>query len=150
MLENTSYDEEEQILLTEDEDEKKILVVDDEETIRNLLEKIFTKEGFTVRLAENAERAFEILKNESIMLMFLDLDLIGMSGVDLCKKIRTDNYIGIIYALTGYADLFSLMKCRIAGFDDFFIKPVDVDLLLDAAFTGFKKLARWKVDDYAI
>lgn len=133
---------------TNNVEEKKILVVDDEEDMRELLENIFTREGYTVRLAKTAERAFEILRDESIMLMFLDLNLAGMDGIDLCKKIRKDNYIGIIYAMTAYLDLFSLINCRIAGFDDFFVKPADVKLFLEAAHEGFKKLKRWKIDEH--
>ncbi len=127
---------------------KRILAVDDEAVIRDLLYKIFTEAGYFVHLAESAEKALEILKNKSIMLMFLDLNLPGMSGVNLCRKIRKDNYIGIIYALTGYTDLFSLIECRQVGFDDFFKKPASVELLLKAASDGFEKLERWKIDDY--
>ena len=129
--------------------EKKILVVDDEEVIRELLNRMFTHAGYTVRMAESAERAMDILKKESIMVMFLDLNLAGdINGIELCKKIRKDNNIGIIYALTGFTDLFSLLTCRIAGFDDFFIKPADRELLIKAVEDGFNKIERWKVHDY--
>ena len=130
-------------------DEKKILIVDDEEVIRDLMKKIFTMAGYTVRVAEHAEKALDILKKESIMVMFLDLNLVGgTNGIDLCKKIRKDNYVGIIYALTGYTDLFSLLACRSSGFDDFFTKPIDRKLLIEAAEDGFKKIERWKVNDF--
>lgn len=128
--------------------DNKILVVDDEEVIRELLKKIFVQAGYNIYLAESADRALEILKNESIMVMFLDLDLAGMNGIELCRKLRKDNYIGIIYALTGYTDLFSLMECRMVGFDDFFAKPESVELLQEAVRDGFKKLERWKVSDH--
>ena len=129
---------------------KRILVVDDEAEIRELLYKIFTETGYFVHLAESAEKALNILRNKSIMLMFLDLNLPGMSGVELCRKIRKDNYIGITYALTGYTDLFSLINCREGGFDDFFTKPASVDLLLKAVRDGFDKLERWKIHDYIL
>ena len=128
--------------------DNKILVVDDEEVIRELLKKIFVQAGYNIYLAESADRALEILKNESIMVMFLDLDLAGMNGIELCRKLRKDNYIGIIYALTGYTDLFSLMDCRMVGFDDFSAKPESVELLQEAVRDGFKKLERWKVSDH--
>lgn len=128
--------------------DNKILVVDDEEVIRELLKKIFVQAGYNIYLAESADKALEILKNESIMVMFLDLDLAGMNGIELCRKLRKDNYIGIIYALTGYTDLFSLMECRMVGFDDFFAKPESVELLQEAVRDGFTKLERWKVSDH--
>ena len=128
--------------------EKKILVVDDEAPVRDILHKAFSKAGYDVRTAENAEKAEEILSRESIMVMFLDLNLPDMNGIDLCKQIRKQNWIAIIYALTGYTDLFALLECRMAGFDDFFTKPVSIDVILKAALEAFEKLERWTVDDY--
>lgn len=128
----------------------KILVVDDEEVIRELLQKAFTQAGYQVRVADSAEKAMEILKQESIMVMFLDLKLPGMSGVDFCERIRKENWVGIVYAITGYTDLFGLMECRRAGFDDFFTKPVSIDVLLEAAATAFRKIERWGISEYEL
>jgi DNA-binding response OmpR family regulator len=127
---------------------KKILVVDDEEAIRDILKQGFTKAGYEVLAAKSAEEAREILRRESVMVIFLDLNLPGMNGVELCEIIRRENWIGVVYALTGYTDLFGLMECRRAGFDDFFTKPVSIRLLLEAAAEAFKKIERWGVSDY--
>jgi len=128
--------------------QKKVLVVDDEYMIRDLFEKAFKDAGYKILLADSAESAIDILKKESIMVMFLDLNLPGMSGIDLCKKIRKDNPLGIIYALTGHVDLFSILECRRAGFDDFFTKPADIKLILAAAEQAFEKIDRWQVTKY--
>ena len=124
--------------------EKKILVVDDDEQIRTLFEKFFSEAGYAVRLAETGEEALKILKKENIHVMFLDLNLPGMNGVELCRQIRKDNPIACIYAVTGYASVFEVANCRRAGFDDYFIKPVGLKLLLNAARDSFEKLERWK------
>jgi DNA-binding response OmpR family regulator len=126
----------------------KILVVDDEEGIREMLKKAFTTAGYQVQLAESAEKALELLRHESIMVMFLDLKLPGMSGVDLCQRIRKENCIGIINAITGYTDLFGLLECRKAGFDDLFVKPFSIKIILEAAAVAFKKIERWGVSQY--
>lgn len=131
-------------------DEKKILVVDDEVNILSMFRELFSDAGYTVFTAENAEKALDILKEHSIMVMFLDLKLPGMSGLDLCKYIRKNNRVGIIHAVTGYSNLFGLLECRGAGFDDFFLKPVDLDILLKAAQDAFEKLKRWNVKDYEL
>ena len=123
------------------------MVVDDEEAIRDMLHQVFTQAGYVVRLAEDAKKAIEILRQESIMVMFLDLKFPGMNGVDLCKKIRRDNQIGIIYGLSGFVDLFGLVECRTAGFDDIFIKPASTELLLEATREAFNKIERWKIND---
>jgi DNA-binding response OmpR family regulator len=90
----------------------------------------------------------EILKQDSIMLMFLDLNLPGMSGIDFCKQIRKENWIGVVNAITGYTDLYGLLECRRAGFDDFFEKPVNLEILLKAAKQAFEKMERWNIDQY--
>lgn len=131
-------------------EQKKILVVDDEVDILNLFREVFESAGYNVWTAENAEDSLDTLKTQSIMVMFLDLKLPGMSGVELCKRIRVENQIGIIHALTGYSNFFGLLECRAAGFDDFFTKPVQIKVLLKAAEEAFEKLERWKIDDYGL
>jgi len=128
--------------------EKKILIVDDEVAILNMLKDHFSTNNYEVFAAESAEKAFEILRKESLMVMFLDLNLPDMSGIDLCRRIRKENQVAIMYAFTGYANLFRLLECRAAGFDDFFIKPVELKVLLKAAEDAFEKIERWKVFDY--
>jgi DNA-binding response OmpR family regulator len=131
-------------------DENKVLIVDDEVSILALLKETFSIAGYTVRIAENAEEALNILKDETIMVMFLDLKLPGMSGIDLCVKIREMDQISIVHAFTGYSTYYGLLECRTAGFDDFFVKPVEIDVLLKAAADAFEKLKRWKVSDYYV
>ena len=120
--------------------EKKILVVDDEEFIRDMFEQAFKKKGYTIRSAESAEKALEILKGEKIRVMFLDLNMPGMNGVELCRKIRKDFPMAIIYAVTGYSSLFESADYLEAGFDDYFRKPVTLGLLYKAAGDAFGKL----------
>ena len=122
----------------------KILVVDDEELIRDLLENVFTRAGYAVRSASTAEEALSILKEEPYRVLFLDLKLPGMSGLDLCRKIRCEYPLAIPFAVTGNASLFMLDECREAGFEDYFTKPVSISILLDTAARAFEKLERWK------
>ena len=123
--------------------ERKILVVDDEEVIREMLEKAFTKVGYKVCLAESAEQALEVLTPD-MQVMFLDLKLPGMNGLELCRKIRSKYPMACIFAITGYASLFELSDCREAGFDDYFTKPVRLEMLFMAAQVSFEKIERWR------
>ncbi len=124
--------------------DRKILVVDDETVIRDLFDQTLSVAGYQVRLAESGERALEILKKETIGVIFLDLKLFGMNGIELCRQIRSNNPIAIINAITGWAALFEIEECREAGFDDYFVKPVDMDLISRAVENSFEKLERWK------
>ena len=124
--------------------DKKILIVDDEISIRKMMEKAFLRAGFTPVLAESAEEALEILSDNGINIMFLDLKLPGMNGIDLCRKVKKNNPIAIIFSMTGYSSIFELAECRDAGFDDYFIKPIDISVLINAAENAYEKLSRWK------
>jgi CheY-like chemotaxis protein len=128
-------------------EQKKILIVDDDEAVLLLLKEIFESAGYIVCMAKNATDALNILKTQRIMVMFLDLELPVMSGLQLCKEIRVNNQIGIIYALTGHSDIFSLLECRAAGFDDYFTKSARINVLLKAAEDAFAKLARWNPEN---
>lgn len=121
----------------------KILIVDDEAPIRDMLKDAFEAEGYDTVCAESAEEAQGILKAENPQIMFLDLKLSGMTGMDLCRRIREDHPIACIYAMTGYTSLFDLAECREVGFDDYFVKPVDLKQLLGAAEDACEKLERW-------
>ena len=124
--------------------EKRILVVDDEKMILGMMEKALSREGYKVLTAGDAEEALSILKENTVNVMFLDLKLPGMNGIELCKAIRKDNSMAIVYAVTGYASLFELSGCREVGFDDYFTKPVDLKVLFKAAKEAFDIIERWK------
>ena len=124
--------------------EKKILVVDDEQMIRDVFAEAFGRAGYAVQTEESAEEALEIMRKTPFWVLFLDLNLPGMNGVELCRQIRKDWAMAIAYAVTGYASLFEIHHCREAGFEDYFTKPVDLSVLLEAADHAFKKLERWR------
>ncbi|MFH1488858.1 MAG: response regulator [Pseudomonadota bacterium] len=125
--------------------EHSVLVVDDEEPIRAVFDNILTKTGYAVRLAESAEQALDILKKETFPVMFLDIQLPKMSGMDLCKKIREKNPVSVMYAMTGYATFFDVFECRKAGFDDFFKKPFSAQTIAKATGDAFERIGRWNL-----
>jgi len=122
---------------------KKILVVDDEPEIRNILDQALTRSGYAVRSVESAEAALDILKQDKIKVIFLDLNLPGMNGVELGRQIRKDNPMAVIHAITGYGSQYDVFDCRKAGFDDYFTKPFDLKTLIKAAHDAFEKIDRW-------
>ena len=124
--------------------ESRILVVDDEPLIQEVYETALSNAGYSVVTAGSGEEALRILKKEKINVMFLDLKMPGMDGLELCRKIRKSNPIACIYAVTGYASIFELADCREAGFDDYFNKPIDLKLLVKTAQDAFAKIDRWK------
>ena len=124
--------------------EKKILVVDDEAPIRCILEKALSKAGFTVLGAANAEEGLEVLRRENVPVMFLDLMLPGMDGKELCRQIRQNNPVALLFAVTGHSSLFELTDCREAGFDDYFTKPFSLKVMIQTARNAFARIERWR------
>lgn len=120
------------------------MIVDDEVSIRDLFQSAFSDAGYQVYLAENGEQALQILNQYEIDLIFLDLKLFGMNGIELCRQIKKDKPVSIIYAITGWTGLFEVEECREAGFDDYFTKPFQIDVLFKAVEEAFEKLDRWK------
>ncbi len=115
------------------------MIVDDEESICSLYAEAFTKKGYAVSTAASAEDGLDILKNENFQVMFLDLNLPGMSGVELCKQIREEGSTAKIYAVTGYSSLYGVAECKKVGFDEIFTKPVKLEVLFKAADDAFGK-----------
>jgi len=112
---------------------KKILIVEDEIKLLYILKKSFEQNGYMVRTAETAEDALEIVKHEEFKVMFLDLGLPGMNGLNLCREIRKDRPQAHIFAVTGMVSDYEFSNCFNAGFDGYFRKPMSWKLLYQTA-----------------
>ena len=123
--------------------EKTILIVDDAAPVRKLLASALSKRGYSVTTAENAQTALDKLQENYFHVMFLDLHMPDMSGVELCEKIRRNYPLSFMYAMTAYVSIFALTECREAGFDDYFVKPINIELFDYAAKEAFVKIQRW-------
>lgn len=68
----------------------KILVVDDEAHITHMLRVLFQKRGHQVVVADNGEAALDLVRREKPDIMFLDLNLPGKSGFQVCEELRRE------------------------------------------------------------
>ena len=118
----------------------KILVVDDEEAVRYSYELALRNAGYSTLFAESGEGALEMVGDKNINVIFLDLNLPDMSGIDLCRQIRCIKPNAFILAITGYATYFDIEACYQAGFDDYLEKPVSLDSLQTSALKAFKQV----------
>ena len=67
---------------------KEILVIDDEKSILDLLSVVFTKEGYSVKTALSAVKAFELIEKENFSLIITDIKLPEKSGLDILKFVK--------------------------------------------------------------
>ena len=107
-----------------------ILIVDDDNRLRLSLSLILQKEKYRVDTAANAEEALAQLGSHKYDLMFLDLNMPGMSGIDLLVEVHK-HYPNIpVLILTAYAALESAIQAIRLGARDYLIKPVEPELIL--------------------
>jgi len=124
---------------------KRILVVDDEPSMLDFMETVLEDAGYEVFLADGADRALEIFSRQDVSIVFLDLRLFGVNGMELCRQMRQKKPLTILYAMTGWIGLFDVEECREAGFDDYFAKPLRIEAILKAVEEAFEKRDRWQL-----
>ncbi|MBN1671240.1 MAG: response regulator [Kiritimatiellae bacterium] len=121
-----------------------VLVLDDEVVIRRTMEALLSRNGYEVVCAASAKEALERIEKLHVQVFFVDLEMPEMDGLALCKQMRRLKPIDQIYALTAYASVYDVVKCRDAGFDDYFVKPFDNAVILTATQKAFERLDRWQ------
>jgi CheY-like chemotaxis protein len=104
-----------------------ILVVDDNPTNLKLLKHILLAEGYEIKTACHAPEALSILETFRPSLIFMDLQLPGMSGLDLTRHLKAQPATKdiIVVAVTAYAMLGDEEKAKEAGCDGYITKPID-------------------------
>ena len=108
----------------------KLLVVDDMEGIREGVRFYFEDKGYSVFTAESAELASPIIKTETPDIILLDLDLPGMSGLDLLKLIRQfNNTVKVIMVSASNVNFLKDPRFRGLGISEFIPKPFSFDEL---------------------
>lgn len=104
-----------------------ILIVDDSEDNLKLTQLLLECEGYPVQTAGKAEEALELLENYTPALILMDIQLPGMDGLELTRRLRQrPNFDKIrIIALTAYAMDGDETDARKAGCDGYISKPID-------------------------
>lgn len=110
-------------------DKKKILIVEDEQKIARFLELELQYEGYRVDIAGNGRDGFEKGKRKDIDLIVLDLMLPGLSGIEVCRRLRHISDVPIIM-LTAKDDISDKITGLDIGADDYMTKPFAVEELL--------------------
>jgi DNA-binding NtrC family response regulator len=105
--------------------QKRSLIVDDAPMIRLSLKKLFEKEGFVVFTAGSGASALKILERETPEIVFLDVRLPDISGIDLLRTIKEVNPETMVVMITGHADIKSSVEAMKMGAYDFLEKPLD-------------------------
>jgi two-component system response regulator PilR (NtrC family) len=100
----------------------KILIVDDERSIRELLEIFLKKEGFQLSSASSAELALAQVKGCDFDLVISDIKMSDMSGIDLLRELRNNNFGGQVILLTAFASAETAIQALKMGAFDYILK----------------------------
>jgi two-component system, cell cycle response regulator DivK len=108
-----------------------ILIVDDNPHNLKLARVLLAGEGYEVRTATDAEQALDLLESYSPRLILMDLQLPGMDGLELTRRLKSDRARRdiVVVALTAYAMKGDEEKARAAGCDGYVSKPIDTEAL---------------------
>jgi two-component system response regulator AtoC len=113
-----------------------VLIVDDERTLARSIKAFLTESGYNAEVAGTAEQALELLERLRPDVIFLDVRLPGMSGIELLQKIREFDPAVPVVIMTAFGTIEGAVDAVKRGAFDYLKKPVDLDelkLLADRA-----------------
>lgn len=111
-------------------DEKmSIMVVDDEEIVRESLFHWFKKYGHVVDTASSGFEALDKLEKYPFQLLFVDIKMPEMDGIELLEKVKTEYPDTIVIIITAYGSIESAVKAMRIGASDYLLKPFKPDQL---------------------
>ncbi|MDQ6756885.1 MAG: response regulator [Bacteroidota bacterium] len=116
----------------------KILIVDDEAHIRSLIEQTLEEledEGVEFLTAENGEQALEIIQKENPQLVFLDVMMPKMNGMEVCRNVKKELSLNNVFIvlLTAKGQELDRLKGEEVGADVYMTKPFDPEVILAKA-----------------
>jgi len=121
-----------------------ILVVDDEQRQREIYNDILQDEGYATGTAPSGEVALHLLSHRRFDLVITDLNLTGMTGIELLSEIVGEDPAVAVILITGYPSIQSAVEATRRGVYQYLEKPVDRDELLRVVAEVFDRLATLK------
>ena len=112
---------------------KRIIVIDDESAIRRSFELALEESGYGVDTASSGKEGLEMLQNEAYDLVFLDLKMPGLTGVETLRELRKrDENIPVYIVTAFYGEFFDELSAMAENGVEFEVlnKPVDGDMIL--------------------
>lgn len=111
-------------------DERRILLVEDEQKIADALKMGLTEDGYYVQTAYDGNIGWKLFQQHNYDLIVLDINLPGINGYDLCKRMRSKNTQVPVIMLTALSSLSDKIEGYDVGADDYVIKPFEFKELL--------------------
>ncbi|MBN2683483.1 MAG: sigma-54-dependent Fis family transcriptional regulator [Bacteroidales bacterium] len=108
----------------------KILIIDDERSIRNSLKEIIEYENHEVETAENGILGLELIEKNDFELVFCDIKMPGMDGIEVLDKILLNHPEVPVVMISGHGNIDTAVECIKKGAFDFIEKPLDLNRIV--------------------
>jgi len=113
---------------------RKILVVDDDPVVGKSFNRVLSQDkGYVVITAENAAEALEKLREQEYDLVFTDIKMPGMDGVELAERVKASRPWTPVVIITGYGTTENEVRAKAAGVSDFMRKPLSPEMIEESA-----------------
>ena len=123
----------------------KVLIVDDEPEILRTLKSYLALNGFTAYIAENGQKALDIIVHEKINIVLSDISMPVMDGLELLKEIRKIDFSIQVIMMTGFSTFNTTLMALEYGAADYILKPFqDLDEIIRLLNISADKLYRWR------
>ena len=107
----------------------RVLVVDDEAVVRAGMARVLERQGLDVEVAASGAEALERMAEQSFTVVFLDIKMPGMDGVEVLRYIRSHHPRTLVIMITGYPTMENAIECLKLGAVDYLVKPFRADEL---------------------
>lgn len=120
----------------------RVLVADDDRVTTELLRRTLVHEGYEVETVPDGEKAWNVLAAGSVRVLICDWEMPGMTGPELCRRIRAEGggYVYVIM-LTSRSGASHMAEAIAAGADEFLSKPIEASELLVRVRTGARLIS---------
>ncbi len=112
---------------------RKVLVVDDDPVVRKSFDRVLTSKGYAVITAENGEEALRKLNEEKYDLVYTDIRMPGISGLEVAEQIKARKPWTPVVIITGYGTEAAEARAKAAGVASFVHKPLSPAMIEDSA-----------------
>jgi two-component system response regulator MprA len=123
----------------------RILVIDDDQMIVNALVRVLSHEGYGIQAASSGEAGLALLNKDKADLVILDVSMPGMSGIDVCRRIKARSRWTPILFLSAREQVADRVKGLESGGDDYLVKPFAFEELV----ARIEALLRRKIEEKA-
>lgn len=112
---------------------RKVLVVDDDPVVAKSFNRVLASKGYAVITAENGEEALKKLSAEKYDLVFTDIKMPGMSGIEVAERVKASQPWLPVVIITGYGTQADEARAAAAGVSSFLNKPLSPEMIESSA-----------------